>query len=262
VTLAFADLHVRRGSVTALSGVDGTLHEGQVTALVGPNGAGKSSLLAVLAGLLPPDRGTVTLDGVALSRVPAQARARAIGLLPQTRELVWDVSARTLVGLGRLPFRRRPFGGAPDGPADRAAVDAALAAADVAALADRPVTALSGGEQARVLLARALAGQPRWLLADEPLAGLDWPHQIDVLRILRTLASEGRGVVVALHDLTLAARVADQVLLLRDGRLVATGPAETALAPNAVSAAFGIDVRQLHDPDGGPVLLPALPRRL
>ena len=136
------------------------LRRGEITAICGPNGAGKSTLLAVLAGLLAPARGSVTLDDQPLATLPGRTRARHIGYLPQTAEVAWDIDVATLAALGRLPWRTSPT-------EDRAAVSEALEAVDLAALARRPVSQLSGGERARALLARVLAGRPRWILADE-----------------------------------------------------------------------------------------------
>jgi len=250
--LVATDLHLAHGSRPALDGVSARFGRGRVTALLGPNGAGKSSLLALLAGLLAPDAGTVTLDGVAVTAMPPRDRARAIGLLPQGQVVHWNMDVATLVGLGRLPHRGR--GGAD--AADRAAVARAIAATDTGGLASRGVDTLSGGERARVLLARVLAGEPDWLLADEPLASLDPAHQLDILARLRDVAGEGAGVVIVLHDLNHAARVADDVLLLAHGRVVAAGPTEAVLAPGPLAQAFGIQVERARGEDGRPWLLP------
>ncbi|WP_310596116.1 ABC transporter ATP-binding protein [Sphingomonas sp.] len=233
------NLTLRLGGLTVLSEIDTAFRPGRVTAILGPNGAGKSSLLKTLAGLVPPDAGTITLGDRPLADWPAQARARAIGYLPQSGAVHWNLRARDLVALGRLPDRRR-FAG--PSPADEAAITAALAATETLVLADRRVGDLSGGERARVLLARVLAGDPRWLLADEPLASLDPAHQIDLLERLRGMAVEGRGVAVVLHDIAQAARVADDVLLLRDGRLVAAGQAAAVLTPDTIAAVFDVTV--------------------
>lgn len=193
MTLAAANLAV----AGRIAGITVTLEPGQVTAIVGPNGAGKSTLLACLAGLLEPENGTVTLDGAALHSLPPLERARQVGFLPQTPEVAWDVTVETLVGLGRLPWQGGPLRRPHATPAqDRAAVADALAAMDLAALADRPVSRLSGGERARALAARVLAGQPRWLLADEPLANLDLAHAAALVARLKQQARGGAGVVL------------------------------------------------------------------
>ena len=171
-----------------LADVSLALEPGTITAICGPNGAGKSSLLEALAGLLEVDRGTVALDGADLRDMPARDRAQRVGYLPQAHEIAWDVPVRSLVELGRMPHGDRRAG----------PVDAALEALDIADLAERRAQSLSGGETARVLLARVLAGEPQWILADEPLAALDIAHQLALLRHLRRAADRGVGVVLVL----------------------------------------------------------------
>jgi iron complex transport system ATP-binding protein len=224
-----------------LRGVSITLHPGEVTAICGPNGAGKSSLLSCLAGLLAPASGTVLLDGAALSALKPEARARAMGYLPQTPEVAWDVSVETLAGLGRLPWRTSEA-------EDAVAVEAALSALDLPAFAHRPVAQLSGGERARALLARVLAGTPRWLLADEPLANLDLAHQLALLAHLRACAGQGMGVVLVLHDLGLAMNHADRVVVLDQGAVAADGPPDRALAEPVLHQVWGVSARWLGDP--------------
>lgn len=220
-----------------LSGVSLDLRPGELTAIVGPNGAGKSSLLACMAGLL--DGGEVRLDGALLDDVHPHDRARAIGFLPQTPEIAWDVTVETLVSLGRLPWP-----GAPGG----AAIEAALAAMDLADLRQRRVSRLSGGERARALLARVLAGEPRWLLVDEPLANLDLAHAAALMRKLRAEARGGRGVVVVLHDLAAAMNHADRVVVLSDGQVASDGLPEQALDPAIIRAVWQVDARWLGEP--------------
>jgi len=215
------------------------LRPGRITALLGPNGAGKTSLLRCLAGLLRPASGSVSIDGIALSAMPPRERARRIGYLPQSADLAWSLPARDVVALGRHPWRS-PF--AAESDADRTAIDDAMASTDTARFADRPTGELSGGERARVLLARVLAGAPEWLLADEPLASLDPAHQIDILGRFRAAADTGCGVVLVLHDLNHAARIADDIALLRDGRLIAHGPAAGVLSPHAIAEVFDLSV--------------------
>lgn len=250
--LAASGLSLTLGRRTVLYGVDVVFARGRVTALLGPNGAGKSSLLACLAGLRTPDSGTATIDGEAVAALDGRTRGRRIGLLPQSGEVHWNVDVTTLVGLGRLPHRGR-FG---ETAADRAAVGRAMAATDVAHLADRTVERLSGGERGRVLLARVLAGEPEWLLADEPLASLDPAHQIDVLERLREAARAGAGVIVVLHDLNQAARVADDVVLLRGGHVVAAGEAEAVLTPPLLAETYGVTVEIGRAVDGRRFIVP------
>lgn len=252
--LCFDELGLVLRGRTILDRISGALAPGQVTVILGPNGAGKSSLLSCLSGLRRPTNGEVRLDGRLLQLYTHQERARAIGLLPQRAEVHWDITARALVSLGRLPHRGR-WG---ESEADRMAVAEAMRATDVLHLAERKALRLSGGEQARVLLARALAGQPAWLLADEPLASLDPAHQLDALERLADCARRGMGVVAVLHDLTHAARVADRVILMREGRILAAGATGDVLTPALIEAAFGIRVHIGEDGGGAPIIVPTM----
>jgi iron complex transport system ATP-binding protein len=243
-------VEVRLGDKQVLAGVDAALEAGQVTAILGPNGAGKSTLLACLAGLRKARSGQVLLDGTDVLAMAPRARARRIGFIPQTAEIAWAVEARILVGLGRTPF----IGSSGLSIEDSAAIDRAMAAAGVTELADRDVTTLSGGERGRVLIARALAGDPEWLLADEPLTGLDPGHQLDAGDLFRAMAhGQGRGVVVTLHDLSLAARIADRIIVMAGGKVVADGPPAVALAPGVMAQAYDIEAR-FSQGAGGPMI--------
>lgn len=224
-----------------LDGVTLELNPGEVTAICGPNGAGKSSLLGCLAGLLAPASGHITLAGQVLGHMSPRRRAQAVGYLPQTGELAWDISVETLAGLGRLPWDAGQ-------EADQAAVDAALAALQLEALRARPVSQLSGGERARALLARVLAGEPRWLLADEPLANLDLAHQLSLLAQLQKLASAGKGVVLVLHDLAQAMNHADRVVVLDQGRVAADGVPSVALSEQVIARVWGVSGCWLGEP--------------
>lgn len=221
-----------------LTNVSLALEPGTITAICGPNGAGKSTLLQMLAGLIAPELGHVCLDDTMLAAMTSRARAQAIGYLPQTPEIAWDVPVRSLVALGRMPH----------GDERAEPVDAALAALDLSALADRRAQALSGGETARVLLARVLAGEPQWILADEPLAALDLAHQCELLSHFRTAADGGAGVVLVLHDLALAMNHADRVVVLEGGRVAAQGTPDTALAEPVISRAWGVSASWLGTP--------------
>jgi iron complex transport system ATP-binding protein len=221
-----------------LGGVSAEFRQGEITAICGPNGAGKSTLLQALAGLLAPDSGSALLDGKPLASQHPRERARAIGYLPQAGEVAWDLSVRNLVALGRLPHV----------DAGEAQVDAALAALDLAAFAERPISTLSGGEKARALLARVLAGEPRWVLADEPLAALDLGHQLALLAHLRRAAEGGAGVVLVLHDLALAMNHASRVLVLDNGHLAADGAPEQALSAETIERVWGVPARWLGEP--------------
>lgn len=232
-----------------LTGITAQLRPGEVTAIVGPNGAGKSSLIACLAGLLHPDSGAVTLAGEPLAQMRPRHRARALGYLPQSPEVAWDVSVEVLVSLGRLPWQAAPLHRAAATHADdSAAIEAALEAMDLIPLRRRPLSRLSGGERARVLLARVLAGQPRWLLADEPLANLDLSHAATLMHHLTAQARAGVGVVVVLHDLAAAMNHADRVLVLKEGALIADGSPQSALTEAVIAQVWGVTGRWLGEP--------------
>jgi iron complex transport system ATP-binding protein len=231
-----------------LHDISAELRPGEVTAIVGPNGAGKSTLLTCLAGLATPDAGEVRLGGDALAAIAPRIRARSIGYLPQTPEVAWDVSVETLVALGRLPWQGAPLHRSHTTAAeDVEAVEDALCAMDLAELRHRPLSRLSGGERARVLVARVLAGRPRWLLADEPLANLDLAHAAALVAKLREQARAGAGVVLVLHDLASAMNHADRVLVLQGGRLVADGAPQNALAEEVIANVWGVTATWLGE---------------
>lgn len=231
------DLTLVRGGVRVIENVTASFDPGSITAIVGPNGAGKSSLLLALAGLLAPARGTIALGGADFAALAPRERARLVGYLPQAPEIAWDVAVENLVALGRLPWRDR----------GSAAIEAALSALSLNELRRRPASRLSGGERARVLLARVLAGEPRWILADEPLAALDLAHQLALITHLRACAVAGQGVVIVLHDLAIAMNHADRVLVLDRGRQVADGPPAAALDDAVINRVWGIPARWLGD---------------
>jgi iron complex transport system ATP-binding protein len=253
MALSFESLSVDLAERAVLRDVSATFRPGRVTAILGPNGAGKSTLVRTAAALVVPSAGRVALDGQDVAMRDPRERARAIGYLPQDPAVHWNVPAAEIVALGRAAHRA-PF--ASPAAEDRAAIDHALALTQTEALADRPIHQLSGGERARVLLARVLAGKPRWLLADEPLASLDPAHQIDLLDRLREVAAAGAGVVIVLHDLLQAGRAADDVLLLRDGGVLAFGPASEVLTAANLAAAYDIAVEVRIDAAGRPLCIP------
>ena len=234
---------VTLGDRAVLADLSARLEPGRITAILGPNGAGKSTLVKAMAALLP-HHGAITLDDRPVASLSPETRARRIGYLPQDATVHWNMRAAEIVALGRLPHRSVRFG---ESDADRAAITAAMAATETTAFADRPVGTLSGGERARVLLARVLAGEPDWLLADEPLASLDPAHQIDLLDRLRGVAAAGAGVVVVLHDLVQAARAADDVLLLHQGRIAGFGPAGDVLTAARLAETFGVRVAMVEE---------------
>ncbi len=245
--LSAQGIGVELGKRRVLESVDFALAHGELVGLLGPNGAGKTTLLRALAGLQPLQSGTVKLRDRGLGEYPAAERARRLAYLPQGGQCHWPIPVAQVVALGRLPHRA-PWARLPQ--SDREAVQRALHAADVAHLADRPCTELSGGERARVLLARALAVEAQALLADEPTAGLDPAHQLGVMELLRARARTGVGVVVTLHDLTLAARFCDRLVLLDGGRVVADDVPAQVLSERNLAQVYGVEAHQASGRDG------------
>lgn len=239
-------IRVRRGGHTLLDDVDVHVARGELVAVVGPNGAGKSTLLHVLAGDVDPDRGTVTHDGDDLRRLRPDDLARRRAVVVQGASVAFPFRVAQVVAMGRAPWRGRV-----DPATDEAAVRAAVAAARVGDLLDRDVTTLSGGEAARVQLARALAQTTPALLLDEPTAALDPGHADEVLRVLRARADAGDAVLAVLHDLAGAGRFADRVVLLAHGRVAAAGRPAEVLRPEVLSRAYGADVAVLAHPTAG-----------
>ena len=234
-------------------GVDLEVAPGRCVALLGPNGAGKTTLVRLLAGVLPAERGTVELLGRPLTTWRRREAARAVALVPQQVHFAFPLTVREVIEQGRAPHLG-PW--RPPGRDDHAAVADAIARLDLAGLADAPVQRLSGGERQRVVLARALATRARVLLLDEPAAALDLRHQLDLAGIVATLRAEGVGVVAVLHDWNLALELADELVVLREGRVVAAGrPAET-VRPELFAAVFGVEVEILADRAGRPVVVP------
>jgi iron complex transport system ATP-binding protein len=242
------------GRTPIVHDVDLDVTPGALTVLVGANASGKSTLVRGLARLLTPTSGRVTLDGVDLGTLSPRRVARTVGVLPQTPVAPDGIRVGDLVAHGRYPHQSFFRGHRSD---DDAVVAASLAATDAGALVDRRVDELSGGQRQRVWIAMVLAQQPDILLLDEPTSALDVAHQVEVLEVLRSEVTAGRTVVLVLHDLTLAARYADHVVVMAGGRIIARGEPVSTLTEDVVGRAFGIRARVLEDPDTGrPVILP------
>ncbi|MFF9980520.1 ABC transporter ATP-binding protein [Streptomyces erythrochromogenes] len=229
-------------------GVGLDIAPGETVGLLGPNGSGKSSLLRCLAGLRAPDAGTVCYDGVPVRDMSARAIARRVAFVAQDSGLDTDLRVADVVGLGRTPFRDRWRG--PDAH-DRAVVAAALERVGLTALAGRPWQNLSGGERQRAHIARAFAQQPYGLLLDEPTNHLDVKHQLELMELL---ADADQTVLVALHDLTLAARHCDRLLLMHDGALVASGSPADVLTSENLARIFEVDAELSADALGRPAV--------
>jgi iron complex transport system ATP-binding protein len=237
--LAARDVTVRRGGRAIVDAVSVTLEAGMFVALIGANGAGKSTLLSCLAGLLKPDAGEVALDGRPVLSLAGRDLAKRRAYLPQSLRAEWPISVERLVALGLTP-QLPAFGGLPGGFEPR--LTQAIEACDLTAHRFQAATTLSGGELARAMLARALIGDPRVLLADEPISGLDPRHRLDTVGRLRRLAvEEGRLVVATIHDLTLVARHATHVMALSQGRLVAFGPTAETLTAALLREVFDVE---------------------
>jgi len=256
VTISTEALRVSLGSRQVLHGIDARFEPGGMIGVIGPNGAGKSTLARALLGLVPAEAGAVTIDGAPVASMPRSALARQVAYLPQGQTLHWPLTVERLVGLGRLPHLA-PFSRL--APADAAAIERAMAKTDIAAFRARTATELSGGERARVMLARALAVEAPALIADEPLAALDPGHQIEVMELLAAEAHAGALVVVILHDLTMAARHCDRLLLLDRGRIAADGPPAVVLDERRLADVYGI--RAAIDLSGPKPLIVPLSRK-
>jgi iron complex transport system ATP-binding protein len=228
---------VRLGGCIVLDGIDAAVEAGELLGLIGPNGAGKTSLLRVFAHLLPCAGGMVSCDGRPLGDYKLTERARRIAYLAQGAEVHWPMTVEKLVALGRLPHRSS-WGQL--SAADHNAIENAMRSTDVVAFRDRTMATLSGGERMRVLLARALAVEAPILLADEPVAALDPFHQLQVMGILKEVARHGSAVVAVLHDLTLAARFCDRLLLLHRGAILAAGPPASVLDERNLETAYSV----------------------
>ncbi|AWI85077.1 ABC transporter [Alloyangia pacifica] len=237
--LSLHDLSVTLRGRSVFSGITLEIGAREVVGLIGPNGAGKTSLMRAALGLIPSGGRS------SLSRLTPQQRAKAVAWMPQAREIAWPVKVEDLVALGRLPH----------GDHARDPVEAAIAKMGLEGLRKRRATNLSGGEQARALLARALAQETPLLMADEPTAGLDPAHQIATMEVFGALAAEGHGVLLSLHDIGLAARHCTRLVMLAERRLLADGPPEEVLTDALLARGFGITAYHAQTPDG-PVFQP------
>jgi iron complex transport system ATP-binding protein len=252
IGLSVAHVTDRRDGTVILDGSTFDAPAGAVTALLGPNGAGKSSLLRIVAGVRRPSSGTVHFDGHDLLAMGRRERARRVAFVDQDATTELPLTGRAVAALGRTPHES-PLGG--HDPAGAEIVTQALAGAGALAFADRVIPSLSGGERQRVLLARALAQQPRLLLLDEPMNHLDLAAQLEVFALLSRLAAEGVTVVAALHDLTLAAAHADHVIVLHRGTVVASGGTQPTLTPDLIQDVYGVRAAWTTHPLTGEPLL-------
>jgi iron complex transport system ATP-binding protein len=289
------DVTVELGGTEILQGVTSTVEEGQFVGLVGPNGAGKTTLLRTILGVIKPNRGGVRVGGDPVSGLSSKEASRRIAVVPQDTTLSFDFAVEDVVAMGRNPYKSRFSGARLSGvgrrlrsadaetgtdsetgtdpetsggaetsrkKTDREHVESAMARTEVAEFADRSITAVSGGERQRVLLARALAQDAPVLLLDEPTASLDINHQVQTLELVRELVDDdGKTVVAAIHDLNLAAHYCDELLLLADGAVRASGPPESVLSEDHLEAAFDTRAVVSRHPVTGSTYVTALPER-
>ncbi|GAA4106696.1 ABC transporter ATP-binding protein [Enteractinococcus coprophilus] len=252
--LAARGLTVGYGATPVIHDLDFDVPQGRFTAIVGPNGCGKSTLVKSLARVLATEPGMVTLDGKHVQAYRPRRLAQRVALLPQHPTVPEGVTVRGLVARGRYPYHGalRQWS-----PQDTPAIDQALNDTGLTELADMPVAALSGGQRQRAWLAMVLAQQTDYVLLDEPTSFLDIAHQVDVLRLCRNISNQGRTVVAVLHDLNQAARYADDLVVMRDGAIVAHGRSDTTLTSSLVSDVFGLDSMIGVDPcSGTPMVVP------
>lgn len=241
------DVSVIRDGKRIVDGVSVSLQAPGLVAVIGPNGAGKSTLLLTLAGLLAPEGGAVALDQSPVLTIDRRALAKRRGYLPQNARCEWPISVERVVALGLTPVLPA-FGDLP--PSEKARVTEMLALCDLTEKREQSAATLSGGELARTMLARAMVGDPELLIADEPIAGLDPRHALDAMRRLRDVAARGRLVIVALHDLSLAARYADRIVALKEGKVLADGATSDVFTPALLKQLFEVDARIERDEAG------------
>ena len=249
--LSVQSVDVRLAGRQVLNNISLHVEPGEVLALVGPNGAGKSTLLGVLAGDIRPDAGSVLLRGAPIRQSRAKELARQRAMLLQSNQVSFPFSVGHVVSMGR-----NPWVGTDQAGEDDEVIARAMEQVDVTELRQRRFSELSGGERARVSLARVLAQDTEIVLLDEPTAALDLHHQDRVMRLIRELSSSGRAVVVVVHDLSLAAAFADRVGLLVDGRLLAIGAVSEVMTPELLSDAYDVPIHVMSGPDGTPLIVP------
>lgn len=235
------------GSIQCLDQVDLQLRAGELIGLIGPNGAGKSSLLKAMAGLQKTTHGTVLLQGQNISDCDNRERGKTLGYLEQNGDIHWPLQVKRLVELGRIPHM--PDWASPS-ELEQHQIATALKQTDTWHLKERTATTLSGGEKCRVLLARVLAGEPKIILADEPIATLDPAHQLMVMNNFRQFVDAGGAAIIALHDLSIAARYCHQLALLQDGQLVTKGTPNEVITETRLASVYGIKATLDHDANG------------
>jgi len=252
------DLSLGYGRTSVIERLSLDVPSHQVTAIVGPNGCGKSTLLAGLCRLHKATHGAVVLDGRDIARLPTRQVAQRLALLPQDASAPDGLTVEELIRFGRQPHQ---------GPLrqwsehDQRIVEAALAAADLQALADRPLESMSGGQRQRAWIAMAIAQATPLLLLDEPTSALDLGHQIEVFELIRDLAAAGKTVVMVVHDISSACRYADHLVAMHDGRIVAEGPPAEVVNSALIERLYGVKCELLRDPHSGTPIIAGVRRR-
>ncbi|RTL52491.1 MAG: ABC transporter ATP-binding protein [Bradyrhizobiaceae bacterium] len=250
--LSASKISVSAGAKRIVDAASLVLNAGELTVLAGPNGAGKTTLVRALAGLSRCE-GHILLGDIPMSQLSAQERAREVAYLPQGHQYHWPMRVRDVVAMGRAPHSDR-FNRISS--SDREAIEAAIVMTGLTNLADRTITTLSGGERARVALARALATQACVIIADEPTASVDERNQLIIMELLHSVARKGAAVLAIIHDLSLAMRFADRVVLMQNGRLVADGAPSIVLTAGRIADIFGVVVERVETAHG-PALIPS-----
>ena len=248
---------VKRGHNEILKGLSLEVFPGELVGLLGPNGSGKTTAARSLLGLVPLTTGQALIGGDPVSRLSAIERARRVAYLPQSRPVAWPIAVHEAIALGRFAY------GAQTGrlsPLDQVAVDEAVKACDLSALLMRDITTLSGGEAARVHVARALAAKAPALIADEPTAALDPLHQWTIMQVLARQAAQGSAILTVVHDVALAVQFCTRVVVIKEGQALASGPPAEVLTPERLASAYGIDARWTCEGDGSALVVrgPAL----
>ena len=249
--MSLEGVSIVRSKRTILTDITLSIEPGEVFALVGPNGAGKSTLLGALSGEITPSRGTALVAGQATSSFRPKKLSQHRAILLQSNQVSFPFSVRQVVEMGR-----NPWVGTDRADSDEQMIDTAMQLTGIEQLATRRFNELSGGERARVSLARVLAQDTELMLLDEPTAALDLHHQDRVMRVIRDHATGSRAVVVVVHDLSLAAAYADRVGLIVDGRLVAVGTPEEVMTPEILSDAYNVPLEVMRAPDGNIMVVP------
>ncbi len=246
------------GTSLVLDGIELEVDGSEFVALIGPNGSGKSTLLRIISGVLRPTDGSIQLGDSSIGTLSVRQIAQRLAMVEQERPIGFDFTVREVVAMGRTPHRGRFARETRD---DQTAIDRAMTLADVANLRDRSIRAVSGGERQRVFLAMALAQEPKALLLDEPTTHLDLRHQVQFMAIVQQRAEEGAAVVMAIHDLTLAAQTTDRIALMHQGRIIVTGSPSDVLTRRHIKQAFDLDVEVGQDPDTSlTYVLPRVPK--